>query len=182
MIFGNMAVFARSLHLGRFAVAAVFFLFLFVSGVSARCVERTFSNGSPGICTVGGYNPISCTVTNTGDTDRYGCPGNLTAGCWSDLPYSTNCVATSTGCNWQFCAWLGSVWCCSSQCEGDSVACVSQGYTWDNDPSAECGKSCTSCDEQCQCEEQGMIWTGTECIEDTTVCVEKRKLNEELCI
>ena len=158
MILGNtVARFAYSCILGRFAVAAVFLLSFFVSGVSARCVVRTFSNGSAGICTAGGYNPISCSVTNTGDTDNYGCPGNLVAGCWNDLPYSTNCVATSLGCNWQYCEWRGSVTCCSTQCEGDSVACVNKGEDWIWQ-GCELGCKENTCDAQCQCEEAGGTW------------------------
>ena len=51
---------------------------------------------------------------------------------------------------------------CTSQCDVDSVQCVNDGMSWNEDPSAECGKSCGG---QCpdpgaeqQCTEQGGVW------------------------
>lgn len=174
MIFGNMAVFARSLHLGRFVFAALF-LFVFASGSWGACLERSFTHSSADVCTLGGFSVISCNVTNSGDSYN-GCPENFSAGCFNTHPYSVNCNVTTTGCSRYGCNNMrGSLTCCTTQCEADSVSCVSQGYTWENDPSAECGKSCTSCDEQCQCEQQpGMIWNGTECVEDSSLCAEDR--------
>lgn len=180
MILRNMAVFARSLHLGRFAFAALF-LFVLVSGAWGACTVRGFNStcdGASRTCTkCPGFsgnpsysidervncNVVGCSNPNIEAYIQFSCsgavPGYMTSG---RCQYS--CVG-SGGSSGSF-----TFVTCDTQCEADSVACVNQGYTWADDPSASCGKSCSQCDEQCQCVEQGMIWTGTECIEDTTVC------------
>lgn len=159
MILGNTVVFARSLHLGRFAFAALF-LFVFVSGSWAEI--RYYSNyycsgksesecrANEGLC-----GPLQWQSCN-GD---YVKPGYLTncrydRGCYCDIVLETNA--------------------CHAECSLDSLSCVNAGNEWIPGSGGACG-TCNSCDAQCQCEEQGMLWTGTECIEDTTVCADMRQ-------
>lgn len=161
-------------HLGRFAVAAVFLLSFFVSGAWGACgiVQRT----TPW------YNS-QCQSTYeyyVGSSTAYSCTGTyqLNVGsCNKKLSYtiySSSPIICLGAYNSTFDVYA-QYQTCGSQCEADSVSCINQGYTWVDDPSAECGKSCSSCDEQCQCEEQpGMIWNGTECVEDSSLCAEDR--------
>ena len=158
-------------HLGRFAVAAVFLLCFFASVTWGACttytsyigvnagksctVNSSFRPSCPSTYVLSGYTLTECTTWNGGDIHpEYGYCSYGSMGCWVQA-YDYDC--------------------CSNQCEADSLLCVNQGYTWVDDPSASCGKSCSSCDEQCQCEEQpGMIWNGTECVEDSSLCAEDR--------
>lgn len=165
MILGNtVARFAYSCILGRFAVAAVF-LFVFVSGAWANCVQRRIyvRPGSTTSCSDGFLNPISCNVSNSGES-MDGCPEKFKAGCPSDLryPVAGTCNVSTSGCS----CFAGScscgimdgyITCCSQSCESDSIACVNKGDDWIWQ-GCELGCVENTCDAQCECEEAGGTW------------------------
>ena len=75
--------------------------------------------------------------------------------------YSSNCN-NSLGCSFSTCL-ISYASCsaivCTSECEADSIACINEGGTWVDDPTAECGKSCQPpCDDKCQCDSIGGTW------------------------
>lgn len=165
MILGNMAVFARSLHLGRFAFAALFLLCFFVGGAWGACSAKNKYLGSFSCKLFDPNSDVECPRYNR-------CPsGN----CESWQPYEssecefTGCTHNNYGCQENY-----RVFCCTSQCEADSLSCVIKGNEWIPGTGGQCG-TCNDCDEQCQCEERpGMIWNGTECVEDSSLCAEDR--------
>lgn len=184
MIFGNMAVFARSLHLGRFAFAALFLLSFFVSGAWGVCWENNRNNGyysSLGnfvTCYSGPCDP-SCSQVASYCTGQ-GCPSvyQVNSTFYATLPtaYPGASACDAGGNTCQQMSIRGCFYSigCSTQCEADSIQCINSGKEWIPGTGGECG-TCNDCDEQCQCEEQpGMIWNGTECVEDSSLCAEDR--------
>lgn len=126
----------------------------------------------------------SCTSENTLCSTLRPCKSGCEGATWQygnkyfAGGYNTNasddyCTNANSGCNGV--AMYDRLTCgarvvCTTQCEADSVACVDGNWVHTADTCY-----CNTCDEQCQCEEQGMIWTGTECIEDTTLCADLRE-------
>ena len=167
-------------HLGRFAVVAVFLLSFFVSGAWAICqsadINIPYGNltGSVSSCPSpsvtkfsmhGGYYTY-CSITAISQ----GGVCNISCSRLSSNPL-TNCNTDYTCSPVYNCRSF-----CYTACEADSLVCINNGNDWTTIPGGTCnGKGCLDCDEKCQCEEQpGMMWNGTECIEDTTLCAEDR--------
>lgn len=175
---GNMAVFARSLHLGRFAFAALFLLCFFVSGAWGECTANcgTYTCGSRQ-CSNPPCEPLGRTVCNGSAQKISGWCGEGTS-----TIYCSNgeqCMnGTSPGCGsyWRY----TDCYYCSNECEADSLRCINSGKEWIPGTGGQCG-TCNDCDEQCQCEQQpGMIWNGTECVPDTSLCSEYHAMCQKL--
>lgn len=132
---GNMAaLFAfrfNGSHLGRFAVAAVFLFSFFVSGAWGACYTYLYGQN---VC----YS-CSCPASFVYNGFYWhGCrivQGNYGATC--------NCKGY-----------------CDTQCQNDSLVCLNDGGTWTNTGVETCsGYSCRMCDAQCECEENGGVWS-----------------------
>lgn len=180
MILRNMAVYARSLHLGRFAFAVVF-LFVFVSGAWGACANRSQNvrcTGGSNSCTlncilsIGTSSAVNYSFSVSGEKQGSCNGGTITSTCNPSSPegyaiqtggiYQRQCVGSDYSANGRFDFIL-----CSSQCEADSVACVNKGEDWIWQ-GCELGCKENTCDEQCQCEESGGVWNdaGDFCVPD----------------
>lgn len=168
MIVRNMAVFAHSVHLGRFAFAAVF-LFLFVGLSWSNCETGPFSVSTGGgrvYCSYGSNcSGQTCSDVLT-DCTMSGCPSsrpNFWGYSYSGLIRSPHGTCTNSTSSCTSTGIYPSCWYqvrCSTQCEADSLQCLNDGGTWENTGAETCnGKSCVTCDAQCQCEENGGVWS-----------------------
>ena len=151
-------------------VGVVLAVLLFTSLGYSECVawsQRSTGLGGRGCSAVLDRLPANVTCHGTASTvcGDAGCSLNS---CW--LGYSS----CSGGSRYEGCQYIAECVQCSNACEAEQHACVANGNTWIPGTNGDCG-TCSDCDEQCQCEENGMIWTGSECIEDTSICSEDRQ-------
>lgn len=87
------------------------------------------------------------------------CNGN-----WVKPGVLDNCVWNSDRRTCRCDVYIESNYCTLGNCGLDSARCVQNGNDWINTGASTCGgKSCYTCDEQCQCEELGGTWTGSSC-------------------
>lgn len=160
--------FMQSFILGR--VVLFFAVFFLVSGAWGACSNFTSF--------IGVNMGKSCSV---GSSFRPSCPSSLVLGeyaltecvTWDNdhpVPGEGFCPYGSAGCWKQYYQYT----CCNGQCDVDSLQCVNGGLSWNDDPSAECGKSCGGqCPDpgaQQQCIEQGGVWAPYPDCECTQQC------------
>lgn len=137
-------------------VVLLFTAFVFVYGSWATClpttaIGSTFIGASVECTRCSNCGANYCGNKSECETDVSSCPSTQLSGGYvyvlTSASKSSACTSTET-CNscYRERYSLG-VTCnynlrCGNQCEADSVVCVNDGLSWNEDSSAECGKSC----------------------------------------
>ena len=166
----NMAVFAHSVHLGRFAFAAVFLLSFLVSGAWGACYEYTIQGNVAEYSYNRWVNDFyygcrgpACTQNGYGTCPTPSCPVSVNCGnnrtCYNPTSIleknpNWNCSNGQNG-SQNFICYYSHV--CDTQCDGDSLVCVLKGADWEW-KGCELGCVENTCDAQCECEEAGGTW------------------------